>query len=925
MRLLFRSAGGPPSVACLSVFGLCLVLMLPWGLVSAPRVAGPEGGAIDLELVQRHLQMLQAGADRAYPPFEFQGVRGAEGFNVDLLREVARVMGVGVQIGTGPWSEVRHQLETGHLDVLCGMFRSDERDDLVDFSAPHIWVSHALLVPRLSPVRSLDDLNQRVVAVENGDIMHDYAQKSLVPNGATLLVCATPLAALQALKEGQCQAALLGTLQAAHLCRKHPELSGILAVQGDLLPQAYCFAVPEGRQEVLTLLNEGLARVKASGAYDAIHQKWFGRMPRANWFWRNRFWVMAVLGGILLILFLAGFWVVMLRRMVASSTRAFREELAERARAQEALTESEERYRGLFQENPLALMLLDPRTGRVVEGNPAACRYYGYAPQVLAGLAWERIQVGFQGGVPDGSGDSRRERQQHLLATGESRMVDVTMGPMLWHGQRLICMHCHDVTSRIEAEKALLESEQRFVQVLEHLPLALMVVQNDTLIYLNPEARRLMGLGGADVAAPHHLDAVFGTEFRKTILKGGGKTMGSLPRLPCRFPGDREGWMECSSSTIQFSQKPAVMLTLRDVTGQVREEETLRQSQRRGVEATSLLDLLMDHLPDPVVVRDRQLRVVRASQIYLQGMQQKGEDGGGTVEEEQGLDPDTQAACQRALTGVGARSSMVLRSGREERFLDLQWYPVKDETGTIWGVCGLGRDRTWEVHLEGRVALLEDEIRSVARVAVLGTRILDWRQQLEGLFARVRGMGGLRAEEEGGEMQTLNRLQGMLALIADGCGERSMRLEEALAEWCGMEGSGPGVKNPHILLAQAGDGEVRGCRAFLAPMLDALERLLRQGESGGNASMVLRTTLWQGEEDERPSGICLEIRLERPESFALPDVPCDRPFPVTPYLSALAELAGAIILPDREPGVRLCWPLWRDEEPLALRSGSGEG
>src|SRR5512136_2408574 len=77
------------------------------------------------------------GGDHENPPYEFLKDGKATGFNVDLMRAVADAVGLEVEFRLGPWGDVRRELEEGKIDALAGMYYSEERRSLVDFSGFH--------------------------------------------------------------------------------------------------------------------------------------------------------------------------------------------------------------------------------------------------------------------------------------------------------------------------------------------------------------------------------------------------------------------------------------------------------------------------------------------------------------------------------------------------------------------------------------------------------------------------------------------------------------------------------------------------------------------------------------------------------------------------------------------------------------------
>jgi PAS domain S-box-containing protein len=58
-------------------------------------------------------------------------------------------------------------------------------------------------------------------------------------------------------------------------------------------------------------------------------------------------------------------------------------DITERKMADEALRESERRYRQMFEQNQAIKLLIDPEGGDIIDANPAACEFYGYSLKEL--------------------------------------------------------------------------------------------------------------------------------------------------------------------------------------------------------------------------------------------------------------------------------------------------------------------------------------------------------------------------------------------------------------------------------------------------------------------------------------------------------------------------------------------------------------
>ncbi|TAK58267.1 MAG: PAS domain S-box protein [Dehalococcoidia bacterium] len=132
----------------------------------------------------------------------------------------------------------------------------------------------------------------------------------------------------------------------------------------------------------------------------------------------------------------------------------------ERSRTEQALRESERRYRQIFEQNAAVKIVIDPASGSIVDANPAACAFYGYPLDVLTKMTVFDLNTLPREQVEEELRRASSEAQvylnfRHRLASGEIRDVEVYTGPSVVGGQTLLCSIIHDVTDRRRSEAML--------------------------------------------------------------------------------------------------------------------------------------------------------------------------------------------------------------------------------------------------------------------------------------------------------------------------------------------------------------------------------------------------------------------------------------------------------------------------------------
>ena len=186
------------------------------------------------------------------------------------------------------------------------------------------------------------------------------------------------------------------------------------------------------------------------------------------------------------------------------------EDVTERVRAEAALSESERRFRAIFEGAPLGIVLVSPVNPEIFEVNEEFVRMFGYPREALLGHRlrefWAEPPPPDEAAVSEelalGSRDrgagvrvyQRRDGSSfHALATSAAIRDDE--GNYLY-GVRIV----QDISEQVRSQEELLVSEARFRGVFESAPLPMLLIDAEThVLNVNHEAQSLFGYESAEM------------------------------------------------------------------------------------------------------------------------------------------------------------------------------------------------------------------------------------------------------------------------------------------------------------------------------------------------------------------------------------------------------------------------------------------
>ncbi len=228
-------------------------------------------------------KVLRVGTNADFAPFEFQDENGSteyQGFDMDLIRAVAKEMGYKADIQNVNFDGLIPAMESGNIDIIAsGMTINDERKNQVDFSDPYYTSGLTIVVPKDNQeIKGFADLKGKKIAVQIGTTSMEEAQKI---EGAEVKALNSSADTFMELKAGNVDA-VINDLPVNDYYIHKTGATDVKRLDEKLTSEEYGFAMKKGNTELVEKVNAALKTLKENGEYDKIYEKWFGTKPDAK-------------------------------------------------------------------------------------------------------------------------------------------------------------------------------------------------------------------------------------------------------------------------------------------------------------------------------------------------------------------------------------------------------------------------------------------------------------------------------------------------------------------------------------------------------------------------------------------------------------------------------------------------------------------
>ena len=262
-------------------------------------------------------------------------------------------------------------------------------------------------------------------------------------------------------------------------------------------------------------------------------------------------------------------------------------DVSERKRSEEALIESEERFKTMFESAPDAIYVNDTK-GVFLEGNLAAEEILGYKKEELIGKTFLTLGILSRKDLTRATkllaknvmGKKTGPDEFTLIREDGSKVsAEVSTFPARFNNKNVILGIARDITERKKSGAALEESEEKYRNLVERANDGISIIQDGIIKFANSSLLQMYGSKLKDVIGkpftefihPEELHQI--TKYYKLRLKG--ENVPHIYETSLKNKKGRRVYAELSAGIIKYLGKPADLVIIRDITDRKLTEKEL--------------------------------------------------------------------------------------------------------------------------------------------------------------------------------------------------------------------------------------------------------------------------------------------------------------------------------------------------------------
>ena len=418
-------------------------------------------------------------------------------------------------------------------------------------------------------------------------------------------------------------------------------------------------------------------------------------------------------------------------------------DITESRQAEEALRESEEKYRRLVEQSLIGIGL--SRGNQVIFANPALLRIFGYddlefartplldhvAPASRDQIA-ARLRKAAQGEFQQADFE-----YDILCKDGKTKSLSAVTTHITLGGEVYTQTVFQDITDRKQAQEALRESEEKYRNVVERANDGIAVVQDSIVQFANWRLAEMWGGSVEEVTGTRFTDYIDPDELPKVAeryrRRMAGEGLTPTYETVLRRKNGEKVYVELNAGIIMYQGKSADLVIIRDITERKRAEEELIRLSNAVRMST-----------DSIVIGDLEGRIIDVNEATLK---MYGADSKEDLIGKSSFDLIAPEDRDRAFAGMAEVLEKGYAASREYRVVikngiripvEMSAAILRDEAGNPIGSVGISRDVTERKRAEAEIQRHVRHLATLHEIDQALTSTLDLDQVLSTLLEQVQ-------------------------------------------------------------------------------------------------------------------------------------------------------------------------------------------
>jgi len=228
------------------------------------------------EVEEVEVKKLVMATEATFEPYEFYDGDKIVGIDVEIAEAIAKEIGYEIKIVEADFDTLVSGVQSGKYDIsFAGMTVTEERLEKINFTDTYAKGVQAIIVNDGSPITCVDDLYadgaNYVVGVQGGTTGEIYSLDDFGEDHVSSYKKTTDAAS--ALLTNKIDCIILDNEPAKAIVEKNPSLK---ILETKYSEEDYAAAIAKENTELLDLVNNALAKLKADGTIDSIVNKYIG-------------------------------------------------------------------------------------------------------------------------------------------------------------------------------------------------------------------------------------------------------------------------------------------------------------------------------------------------------------------------------------------------------------------------------------------------------------------------------------------------------------------------------------------------------------------------------------------------------------------------------------------------------------------------